>query len=86
LVRRQAALILRHLDDMSKEKSACIERLNQPQSHIVPTQGELNVIQEKHKSVAQKVGELEEALRLACEEEQELRIDIKAKSTLMATI
>ena len=36
--------------------------------------------------MTQKVVQLEEALRIACEEEQQLRIDIEAKSTLMATI
>jgi len=35
-------------------------------------QGELDVIQDKHKSVTQKVAELEKALYLACEEEQHL--------------
>jgi len=41
---------------------------------------------EKHKSVTHRVVELEKALRLACEVEQQLRADIETKSTLMATI
>ena len=36
--------------------------------------------------MTQKVVELERALRIACEEEQQLWIDIEAKSTLIATI
>jgi len=86
LALRQAALILHHPDDLSKEKFVYIEQLSQAQSHLVASQGELNVIKEKYKSVTQKVVQLEEALRIACEEEQQLRIDIEAKSTLMATI
>ena len=62
--------MLHHPDDLSKEKFAYIDQLNQAKSLLVAAQEELDVIQEKHKSVAQKVGELEEALRLACEEEQ----------------
>jgi len=55
-------------------------------SHLVVEQGELDVIQEKHKSVTQKVVELEKALFLACEEEQQLRADIETKSALIATM
>ena len=72
LALKQEALILCHPDDLSKEKSVCIEQLNQVQPYLVPTQGELNVIKEKHKNVTQKVAELEEALHIACEEEQQL--------------
>ena len=67
---QQAALILRHPNDLSKEKSACIDQLNQANSHLVMEQGELDVIQDKHNCVTQKVAELEKALRLACEEEK----------------
>jgi len=74
------------LDDLSKEKSACTNQLNQAKSHVVATQGELDVIQEKHKSVTQKVAELEKTLRLACEEDQQLRANIETKSALMATM
>jgi len=35
LALRQAALILCHPDDLSNEKSICIKRLNQAQSHLV---------------------------------------------------
>jgi len=49
----------------------------QAQSHLVAVQGELNVIKEKHKSVTQKVAELEKALHIACEDEQQLRIGMK---------
>ena len=77
--------MLRHPDDLSKEKSACTDQLNQAKSHLVATQGEVNVIKEEHKSVTQKVLQLEEALHIAYEEEQELRSDIEAKLTLMAT-
>ena len=44
LTLRQAALIICHLDDVSKEKSACIDQLNQVKSHLVVEQGELDVI------------------------------------------
>ena len=72
LALRQAALMLHHPDDLSEEKSACTNQLNEAKSHLVVAQGELDVIQEKHKSVTQKVAELEKALRLACEEQQQL--------------
>jgi len=36
-------------------------------------------MQQKHISVTQKVAQLEEALRIGYEEEQQLRIDIEAK-------
>jgi len=65
LALRHAALILCHPDDLSKKNSTCIDQLNQAKSHLVATQGELDVIQEKHKSVTQKVAELEKAL-LSC--------------------
>ena len=86
LALRQAALMLRHPDDLSKEKSACTDQLNQIKSHLVAVQGELDVIQEKHKGVTQKVDELEKALRLAYEEDQQLRVDIETKSALMDTM
>jgi len=72
LALRQAAPKLRHPDDLSKEKSTCIDQLNQPKSHLVAAQGELDVVYEKHKSVTQKMAELEKALHLACEEEHQL--------------
>ena len=72
LALRQAALILRHPDDLCKEKSTCIDQLNQEKSHIVAAQGVLDVIQEKHKSVTHRVAKLEKALHLACEEEHQL--------------
>ena len=61
--------ILCHLDNLSKEKSAYMDQLNQAKSHLVAAQGELDVIQEKHKGMTQKVDKLEKALRLAYEEE-----------------
>jgi len=64
--------MLRCPDDLRKEKSTYTDQLNQAKSHLVAAQGELDVIQEKHKSMTQKVAELEKALRLACEEEQQL--------------
>jgi len=60
--------------------------LNQAKSHLVAAQGELDAIQEKHKSVTQKVVELEKALHLACEEAQQLRADSETESALMATM
>ena len=51
LALRQATLILCHPNDLSKEKSAYIEQVNQAQSHLVAAQEELNVIKEKRKSV-----------------------------------
>jgi len=83
---RQAALILHHPDDLSKEKSACINQLNQAKSHLVTAKGELDVIQENHKSVTQKVAELQKALRLACKEEHKLRTNIETQLTLVATM
>jgi len=35
LTLRQVALILHHLDNLSKETSVCIVRLNQVQSHLI---------------------------------------------------
>ena len=79
-------MILRHPDDLSKEKSACIDQLNHAKSHLVAGQGELVVIQEKYKSVTHRVAELEKALRLAYEEEHQLRTDIETKSAIMANM
>jgi len=44
LALRQVALMLCHPDDLSKEKSACIDQMNQAKSHLVAAQGELDVI------------------------------------------
>ena len=46
---------------------------------------ELDAIRCKQKSATQKVVQLEEALRIACEEEQKLQSDIEAKLSLVAT-
>jgi len=43
--------MLHHPEDLSKDKSACTNQLNQVKSHFVAAQGKLDVIQEKHKSV-----------------------------------
>jgi len=86
LALRQVALILHHPNHLSKEKSSCIDQLNQAKSHLVAAQGELDVIREKHKSVTQRVTKLEKALRLACEEDHQLRADIEAKLALMAAM
>ena len=82
----QAALTLRHSDDLDKEKTTCIEQVNQAQSHLIAVQEELAAIKGKHKGAIEKVVQLEEALRIACEEEQKLRSDVEAKSTLVTTI
>ena len=37
---RQAALMLRHPDDLSKEKSTCTNQLNQAKSHRIVAQGD----------------------------------------------
>ena len=39
LALKQAALIHRHPNDLSKEKSVCIKQLNQAQSHLVAMRG-----------------------------------------------
>jgi len=44
LALRQAALMPRHPDDLSKEKSACTDQLNQAKSHLVTVQGELDAV------------------------------------------
>jgi len=44
LALRQAALIVHHPNDLSKEKSAYIDQLNQAKSHLFAVQGELDVI------------------------------------------
>jgi len=82
----QAALTLRHPDDLDKEKTACIEPVNQRQSHLIAMQEELATVKGKHKAAIEKVVQLEEALRIACEEEQKLRSDVDTKSTLVTTI
>ena len=71
---------------MDKEKTACIEQVNQAQSHLIVVQEELAAIKGQHKCATEKVAQLEEALCVACEEEQKLRSNIEAKLTLVAII
>ena len=77
----QAALTLRHLDDLDKEKTACIEQVNRAQSHLIAVQEELAAVKGQHKGATEKVAQLEEAFHVACEEEQKLRSNVEAKLT-----
>ena len=86
LALRQAALTLRHPDDLGKEKVACIEYVNQAQSHLITVQEELDAIKGKHNSTTEKIVQLEEAFRIAYEEEQKLQSDVEAKFSLVATV
>jgi len=83
LALKQAALTLLHLDDLGKEKAACVKEVNQVQPHLITMHEELDPIKGKHKSVTQKVVQLEEVLHFACEEEQKLWSDIEAKLSLV---
>jgi len=82
----QAALTLSHPDELDKEKTTCIEQVNQAQPHLIAVQEELAIVKGKHKGAIERVVQLKEAPYIACEEEQKLRSDVGTKSTLVTTI
>ena len=63
-----------------QQKAACTEEVELAQSHLGMFCTDLDELQERHRSVIQRITNLEETLRGAWEEEFQLKIDAETKS------
>jgi len=80
---KKAASSCHHPDNAAKEKALCTEQVNLACSHLVTTHVDLDVSTEKLKGVEQKITDLEDTLRLAREEERQLKGGIQVQSSLV---
>jgi len=68
---------------VAKEKALCIEHVNLARSHLATARTDLSAMIEKLKGVTQRIVDLQDALRLALEEERQLKGDVQAQSSLL---
>ena len=79
----KVAFSCRQPDDVAKEKALCTEQVDLVRSRLATALADLGASTEKPKGVEQKIVTLEDALRLAREEECQLKGDVQAQSSLM---
>ena len=65
---------------VGQQKTACAEEVELAQSHLATVRTELNALQERHRSIIQRISDLEEALHGGQKEECQLKRDAEAKS------
>jgi len=76
----------RHLDDAAKEKALCTKQVDLMPSLLATVRAILGASMEKVKGVEQKIVDLENALRLAREEERQLKGDVQVQSSLQEAV
>jgi len=67
---KKVASSCHYSDDVAKEKALCTEQINLVRSRLAMIRTDLGASMEKLKGVEQKIVDLQEALRLAREEER----------------
>ena len=80
---KKAASSCRHPDDVTKEKALCTEQVDLVRSRLATARADLSAVTEKLKGVAQRIVDLEDVLRLAREEERQLKGDVQVKYSLL---
>jgi len=60
-----------------KEKALCTEQVDLARSNLTTVRADLSAMTEKLKGVAQRIVDLEDALRLAWEEQRQLEGDVQ---------
>ena len=80
---KKAASSCRHPDDVAKEKAFCTEQVDLARSSLATSRADLSVVTEKLKGLAQRIVDLEDALRLTREEERQLKGDVQVRSSLL---
>jgi len=66
---KKTASLFHHPTVVGQEKTTCAEEIELAQSHLAMDRTDLDALQERHKSVVQRISDLEETLRGAREEE-----------------
>ena len=77
---KKAASLCCYSTIVGQPKAACTEQVELPQSHYSMVRTNLDSLQERHRSVIQKIADLEETIHLTQEEECQLKRDVEAKS------
>ena len=80
---KKATSSCRHPDDVAKEKALCTEQVDLARARLATARANLSAVTGKLKGVAQRIIDLEDALRLAREEECQLKGDIQVQSSLL---
>ena len=74
---KKAASSCRHPNDVAKEKALCTEQVDLARSRLATARADLSAVTGKLKGVVQRITDLEDALRLAREEERQLKGDVQ---------
>jgi len=77
---KKATSLCRHPIVVGQQKAACTEQIKLSLSCLAMVYTNLDALHERHRSIIQRITDLEETLRLAQEEESQLNRDVKAKS------
>ena len=77
---KKVAALYRHPIVVGQQKTACAQEVELDQSHLAMVLTKLDALQERHRSVTQRISDLEETLRGAREVECQLKRDAEAKS------
>jgi len=80
---KKAASSCRHPDGVAKEKALCTKQVDLARPHLATARADLSAVTEKLKGVAQRIVNLEDALRLAREKERQLKGNVQVRSSLL---
>ena len=86
LVFKESCFPMPPSDSCRQQKIACVEEVELPQSYLATVRTEIDALQERHRSIIQRISDLEETLRGAREEECQLKRDVEPKSLKLQAV